>query len=105
MDTLRQGGSTLTSISVSLAEFKQKNVPQRQQKTTRDNIFKSFHGVSVLSTTYRRAAKQRCVFGFAEAAHLRAQCSNSVPRPAGTAFSTASNSPPRRSSDRVISWE
>jgi hypothetical protein len=39
MDTLRQGVSATTYISVSLAEFKQENVGKRQQKTTFSKVF------------------------------------------------------------------
>src|ERR1700752_5086742 len=67
IDVLKYGVTATMSISLSLADFKQDNIVKRQQNTTKHNMFRSFHGVSVLSTDYRLVAKQRCVFGLAEA--------------------------------------
>jgi hypothetical protein len=98
IDILKQGVSTPTFISVSLAEFKQK-------MSAEDNKRQYFQEAFMTSQYYQQLTGERrnnVVFLVSRKHHIcGAQCRDSAPRPAGTAFSTASNSPPRHSSDWV----
>jgi hypothetical protein len=103
MDTLRQGVSATTSISVSLADLSKK----MSAKGNKRQHFQKFLWLPSTINNLQASGETTLCFWFRGSSTFAG--TNSVPRPAGTAFGTAfgtaSNSPPRRSSDRVIFWE